>query len=118
MVSNKKIALQWFDAFNQHNIDQLLDLYDENADHYSPKLKIHQPQTLGFIKGKPALRAWWQDAFQRLPNLHYKVLFLTAEDDRVFMEYTRQTTGEEDLSVGEVLIIKDGKIISSRVYHS
>lgn len=118
MHVNKKIAIQWFDAFNQQNIDQLLDLYDENAEHYSPKLKVHKPETLGVIKGKPALRAWWEDAFQRLPNLRYEVLFLTAEDDRIFMEYIRQTPGEVDLRVGEVLTIKDGKIISSRVYHS
>jgi hypothetical protein len=34
------------------------------------------------------------------------------------MEYIRQTPGEIDLRVGEVLIIKDGKITASRVYHS
>lgn len=118
MHLNKKIALEWFDSFNHHNLNQLLSLYDESAEHYSPKLKLHHPASQGLIKGKPALRAWWQDAFVRLPNLHYEVLFLTAEDDRIFMEYIRQTPGEDDLRVGEVLIIKGGKIISSRVYHS
>ena len=54
----------------------------------------------------------------RLPNLHYEVIQLTTEEDRVFMEYIRQTPGETDLSVGEILTIKDGKIIDSRVYHS
>ena len=32
-------------------------------------------------------------------------------------EYTRQVEGEEDLRVGEVLEVKDGRIIASRVYH-
>jgi predicted SnoaL-like aldol condensation-catalyzing enzyme len=118
MDSLKQIALQWFDAFNQHNIEMLLNLYDDNAEHYSPKLKVHQPQTNGFIKGKDALRLWWTDAFNRLPNLHYEVLNLTADEDQVFMEYIRQTPNEDDLRVGEVLIIKAGKIIASRVYHS
>ncbi len=110
--------MEWFDAFNEHDIEKLLALYDDEAVHYSPKLKIHQPASLGLIEGKPALRAWWTDAFDRLPNLHYKVLQLTAEDDRVFMEYIRQTPGEDDLRVGEVLTIEGGKIIGSRVYHS
>lgn len=114
----KSIALQWFEAFNQHDIEMLLNLYHNDAEHYSPKLKIHQPQTNGLIKGKTALRAWWTDAFQRLPQLHYKVTKLTADEEQVFMEYIRQNPGEPDLQVGEVLEIRDGKIIASRVYHA
>ena len=93
-------------------------LYDENAEHYSPKLKARQPETKGLIKGKMALRAWWKDSFERLPDLHYEVKKLTADEEQVFMEYTRQTPGEEDLQVGEVLEIKNGKIVFSRVYHA
>jgi limonene-1,2-epoxide hydrolase len=118
MNSLKAIAIQWFEAFNQHDIDMLLHLYHEDAEHYSPKLKIHQPETNGLIKGKTALRNWWTDAFQRLPQLHYEIIKLTADHEQVFMEYLRQTPGEADLRVGEVLEIKDGKIIASRVYHS
>jgi len=115
---NKTIAKQWFAAFNEHNLEKLLALYDDNAEHYSPKLKIRQPETKGLIKGKVALRAWWQDSFERLPDLHYEVKKLTADEEQVFMEYTRQTPGEEDLQVGEVLEIKNGKIVFSRVYHA
>lgn len=114
---NKAIAKRWFEAFNEHNLEKLLALYDDKAEHYSPKLKIRQPETKGLIKGKAALRAWWQDSFERLPDLHYEVKKLTADEEQVFMEYTRQTPGEEDLRVGEVLEIKNGKIIFSRVYH-
>jgi predicted SnoaL-like aldol condensation-catalyzing enzyme len=118
MQALKTIANQWFEAFNQHNIEMLLDLYHNDAEHYSPKLKIHQPNTNGYIKGKDALRTWWTDAFMRLPNLKYHVIKLTADHEQVFMEYIRETPGEPDLRVGEVLIIKDGKIVASRVYHS
>lgn len=113
-----KIAHTWFDAFNGHDIEMLLALYDEQAEHYSPKLKVHQPSSNGLIKGKPALRSWWSDAFARLPQLHYELLQLTAEGDQIFMEYIRQTPGEDDLRVGEVLIIRNNRIVASRVYHS
>ena len=118
MEDLKKIAYTWFAAFNKHDIEMLLVLYDEDAEHYSPKLKARQPETNGMIKGKPALRAWWTDAFKRLPQLHYELLQLTAEGEQVFMAYIRQTPGEEDLRVGEVLVIRNGKIVASRVYHS
>lgn len=114
---NLSIAHRWFDAFNAHNLEQLLALYDDNAEHFSPKLKIRKPETDGLIKGKNALRDWWRDAFDRLPTLNYKVTSLTANENRVFMEYVRKVENEEDMLVAEVLEIKDGKIVFSRVYH-
>jgi predicted SnoaL-like aldol condensation-catalyzing enzyme len=114
---NKQIALKWFGAFNEHNLEKLLSLYDDNAQHYSPKLKVRHPETRGFVQGKDALRSWWKDAFDRLPTLKYEVVKLTADDGQVFMEYTRYVEGEAPLSVGEVLEIQNGLIVASRVYH-
>lgn len=118
MHQHIQLARQWFDAFNKQDLDALLALYDDNAEHYSPKLKLHQPETQGLIQGKAALRQWWQDAFQRLPELHYEIIHLMADEQQVFMEYMRHTPNEPDLRVGEVLSIEGGKIIASRVYHS
>jgi len=113
----KAIAHQWFEAFNKHDLQMLLDLYDENAEHFSPKLKIRQPETNGLIKGKPALRTWWKDAFERLPTLRYEVITLISDNERVFMEYIRHLQGEEDMRIGEVLEVKGNLIVASRVYH-
>jgi ketosteroid isomerase-like protein len=114
---NLSIAHKWFDAFNNHNLEQLLSLYDEDAEHFSPKLKIKKPETNGLVKGKPALSDWWQSAFESIPTLHYRVTSLTADADRVFMEYVRTVENESEMLVAEVLEIKEGKIVFSRVYH-
>ncbi len=114
---NTAIALRWFAAFNAHDLEALLALYADDARHYSPKLKVRQPETNGLISGKAPLRAWWRDAFDRLPSLRYEVVKLTVDDEQVFMEYIRHVEGEEDLRVGEVLEIRDGLIVASRVYH-
>jgi hypothetical protein len=111
------IAQNWFAAFNEHDIEKLLLLYDDEASHYSPKLKVRHPETHGLIKGKTALRTWWQDAFLRLPTLKYELIRLTPYEDRIFMEYIRHVIGEEDLAVGEMLEIQEGKIIHSKVFH-
>ena len=109
--------MKWFEAFNTKQLERLLDLYAEDAEHFSPKLKIRKPETRGLVKGRAALRDWWQDAFDRLPTLYYKVTSLTANEQRVFMEYIRTVQGEEDMLVAEVLEVRDGKIVASRVYH-
>lgn len=117
ILTNKQIAIHWFKAFNEHDLESLLLMYSDNAQHYSPKLKIRQPETNGLIVGKDQLRNWWQDAFTRLPSLRYEVVKLTADEEQVFMEYIRHVDGEEDLKVGEVLEVKNGLIVFSRVYH-
>ena len=110
-------ANSWFASFNAQDIEKLLALYAENAEHYSPKLKVRQPETQGLIKGKKALRAWWQGAFDRLPTLRYEIVRLTPYEDRIFMEYIRHVAGEDDLYVGEMLEVRNGLINASAVFH-
>jgi len=73
--------------------------------------------TGGQLRGKAALRAWWADAFARLPELEYVPTAITADADRAVMEYVRRVPGEPDLPVAEALDIAEGHIIASRVFH-
>lgn len=114
---NINIARAWFKAFNEHNLEALLTLFDENILHYSPKLKVRRPETGGYARGKAELRAWWQGIFDTTPTLRFKTISITAHDERVVLEYIRQANGEPDLHGAEVLEIKDALIVASRVYH-
>jgi len=114
---NRQVALNWIEAFNSYQLKNLLDLYATDAVHFSPKLKIRQPETNGWISGKPALEAWWADAFERLPTLQYQLTNLIADKNQVLMEYMRKVAGEPDMMVAEILEISNGLINRSRVYH-
>lgn len=117
-MENKSIADKWFEAFNKHNLDSLLNLYDENAIHFSPKLLVNHPETKGLIKGKGELRKWWKESFDKLPTLKYFPEMIICEGENVFMKYKRTVDGQNDLIVGETLRIVNGVIVESRVYHS
>jgi ketosteroid isomerase-like protein len=112
------IAENWFEAFNKHDLESLLSLYDENAKHFSPKLLAKHPETLGLIKGKPELRKWWRESFDSLPTLKYFPELIICEGENVFMKYKRKVEGQNDLIVGETLRIVNEVIVESRVYHS
>ncbi|HEY4003381.1 MAG TPA: nuclear transport factor 2 family protein [Candidatus Xenobia bacterium] len=116
-MTPREIAEKWLAAFNGRELDGLLALYAEDARHYSPKLKVRQPETGGFVRGHQAMRQWWQDSFDRLPSLRYRATALTADDVQVFMEYVRTVDGAPDMMVAEVLQVRDGRIVESRVYH-
>ncbi|MFP9115756.1 nuclear transport factor 2 family protein [Flavobacterium sp. RHBU_3] len=117
MLTTEKIAHEWINAFNAQDLDKLVGLYAEDAWHFSPKLKVRQPETNGLVKGRPALREWWKGSYDRIPTLFYKLLTVTANNDRVFIEYIREAEGEEPMPVAEVFDVKDGEIVFSRVYH-
>ena len=115
--SSVAIAEAWLRAFNARDLDALLSLYAEEAVHLSPKLREREPATGGRVTGKARLRAWWADAFARLPDLRYEPVSLCGDGERVWMEYRRLAPGSPDLMVAEVLMIRDGRIVESRVYH-
>lgn len=117
-MSGKQVAEKWFAAFNQHDLESLLLLYDENAVHFSPKLRDKNPETNGLIKGKNELRKWWKESFDNLPSLKYFPELIICEGENVFMKYKRTVQGQNDLIVGETLKISNGLIVESRVYHS
>ena len=117
-MKTKQIARKWTDAFNEHDVDKLLDLYDNDAQHYSPRIEKEKPETSGWIKGKKELRKWWQGNFERLVGLKYILKDLTLSKNKVFIEYIRKVSGQKDEYVMEFLKIERGLIIESRVLRS
>jgi hypothetical protein len=115
--ANRAIGRAWIEAFNAQDLERLIALYDDACVHTSPKLRVSQPATGGAIRGKAALRAWWADAYARLPGLRYQELTITADDARVWLEYTRHAPGDAPYPVAEVFDVRDGRIVASRVYH-
>lgn len=114
----KEIAHSWFKAFNEHNLENLLSLYDDNDKHYSPKLKLKYPETKGLIIGKQNLSNWWAESFKNIPSLQYVPNFILEDDGKIFMEYLRKAEQQDDIVVGELLCIENNLIIESKVYHS
>ncbi len=114
-MSPTEIANNWFSAFNNQNVDVLLSLYDENAEHFSPRLLKNHPETKGLIKGKVAMRDWWQGAFDKMPSLRYTPIEIREEGDTVYLKYKRTVDGEAEVIVNEVLKISSRVIVFSKV---
>jgi len=111
------IAQSWLDAFNAGDVPRLVSLYAEDCTHTSPKIRALHPETDGKLIGAAALTAWWTDAMTRLPGLRYEKISLTANGERVFLEYMRHAPDGPPMPVAEVFDIGEGKIRASRVYH-
>lgn len=42
----QSIAFKWIESCNSKELEKLLSLYDDDAQHFSPKLKTVQPEKL------------------------------------------------------------------------
>ena len=115
--THEAIARAWLDAFNRHDVDALVALYAEDATHTSPKIRALHPDTGGKLRGRRELAAWWRDSNARLPGLRYELTALTANEDRVFVEYVRHAPNQAPMPVAEVFDVRGGRIVASRVYH-
>jgi hypothetical protein len=107
----------WLDAFNAHDVERLVSLYADDCTHTSPKIRTLHPETGGKLVGKAALRAWWSDALRRLPGLRYELVCLTANAERVVLEYLRHAPNEAPMPVAEAFDVAQGRIVASRVFH-
>ncbi len=115
--ANARLGRTWLAAFNAHDADGLVSLYAADATHTSPKIRLANPTTGGKLQGHAALKQWWSEAIERLPTLRYEELTVTANDDRVFLEYLRHASDGPPYPVAEVFDVRGGKIVASRVYH-
>ncbi|MBE2252591.1 MAG: nuclear transport factor 2 family protein [Myxococcus sp.] len=117
MTTAESVGRAWLDAFNAHDVERLVGLYADDCTHTSPKIRALHPETGGKLVGKAALRAWWADANKRLPGLRYELERLTANAERVVLEYLRHAPNEAPMPVAEAFDVRDGRIVASRVFH-
>jgi hypothetical protein len=110
------IARRWLAAFNAGDVEAVVDLYAEDAVHESPKVQKTMPGSGGKLKGKAAMREWWQQALSR-SEISYELTALTSDQSRAVIEYVRRAPGDEPLAVAEAFEVRDGKIVHSIVYH-
>ncbi len=110
------VAAEWVRRFNLHDVERLVDLYAEDGRHTSPRIQQLHPDTGGELVGRAALVAWWRDALSRTPELRYEVVAIVADDESAYVEYTRHCPGEDDATVAERFVVRDGRIAASRVF--
>ena len=73
-------ALKWIDAYNRHNIDQLIALYDEHATNVQlPWEKL--------IQGQEAIRLTYTNTFNAFPDIHIEAENLIEQGQWITLEW-------------------------------
>ncbi len=70
----EQFAQDWIEAWNAHDLNQVLSHYAENFEMSSPRIIDIAGEPSGLLKGKAAVGAYWAIALQRIPELHFELV--------------------------------------------
>jgi ketosteroid isomerase-like protein len=93
----RNLAALWVQAWNSHDLTEIMSHYAENVVLVSPVAARILNDPLGTVKGKDALRAYFEKALEVYPNLKFDLVDVMWGLSSVVLYYVNQNgtkTGE------------------------
>jgi len=87
MSDNARFASEWIQAWNAHDLEAILEHYDESIVFTSPFVQQWGDQNDGTLKGKAALRLYFDSALKRFDNLHFELISVFSGAQSVVLYY-------------------------------
>jgi ketosteroid isomerase-like protein len=105
-IEVRQFAAAWVRAWNEHDVEAVLAHFADTVEFTSPVAARVVPESGGVVRGKAALRAYWNRALTQVPDLHFEVDAVYAGVGTVVIAYRNQAGGR----VSEVLEF-DGDLV-------
>jgi len=99
-------AKDWLAAWNRHDVEAVLAHFHGDVVFSSPVAARVVPDSQGVVRGKAALRAYWNAALKTMPELHFEIVGVYQGESVLVIHYRNQSG---DL-VNEVLEFDDGLV--------
>jgi hypothetical protein len=95
----EQFSREWVQAWNNRDVEGVLRHFHDDAVFTSPKALKIVPASGGVVRGKEALRTYWTEALERVPNLHFVVQGVYTGVNTLVIHYRNQ----DGVLVNEVL---------------
>lgn len=110
----RQIAERWIAAWNERDLDAILDHYADAVTLTSPVVIRRLGITSGTIHGKEQLREYFAEGLRVAPNLRFNLRCVLLGVDGITVAYTRETGAE----VADVMTLDEsGRAIRVNVYY-
>lgn len=83
----ERFVADWIAAWNSHDLERILGHYEEDFEMSSPVITALVGEPSGKLRGKPAVRAYWARALQKIPDLHFELVTALFGVDSVTVYY-------------------------------
>lgn len=103
----RRFAEHWVSAWNAHDLDAVLNSFSDSVVFTSPVAMLILEDCDGILRGKAALRAYWEAGLRRIADLRLDLLALYVGVDTLVLNYRDQRGG----LVNEVLRFEGGLVV-------
>jgi ketosteroid isomerase-like protein len=97
-------ADDWYAAWNAHDLDAILHHYADDVEFTSPFVVRLNDDPTGTLHGKDALRAYFERALERFPDLRFVPIMTLVGVNSVTLHYV----SVEDRRTAEVMTLGPG----------
>jgi ketosteroid isomerase-like protein len=98
----------WIADWNRHDLDAVMARLHDDVVFSSPLIPQVVGEPSGVLRGKDAVRAYWEQALTMLPDLHFELLGITVGHDALAVRYVNER-GRESTEV--LLVDLDGLVV-------
>jgi predicted ester cyclase len=92
-------ARQWVEAWNNHDLERILDHYDDEVILISPVALKLLNNGDGVVRGKSALREYFVRGLQAFPNRRFDLIDVLWGVETVVVYYTNNVRGSKSAEV-------------------
>jgi ketosteroid isomerase-like protein len=86
-VQANQFAKEWIEAWNGHDLERILVHYADDIVFSSPFVKRMGPDASGLLRGREALRKYFEAALTKFPALHFHLRTVLLGVDTVTLLY-------------------------------
>ena len=74
----KRFAEHWVEAWNSHDLDAILSHYAHDLEMTTPMIRSILGIQSGTLRGKKAVGDYWRAALEKVPDLKFSLIEVTA----------------------------------------
>lgn len=108
-----KLAQEWIESWNSHNIDNIMVHYAENVDFTSPLIVQILNKPDGRLVGKAILKDYFLKGLTAYPDLKFELYHVLAGVNSIVIYYK----SVKNLIAAEVLILNEEGLVKECICH-
>ncbi|TCO33785.1 nuclear transport factor 2 family protein [Dokdonella fugitiva] len=109
----RAFAESWIEAWNRHDLDAVLSHFTDDLEFSSPLVSQFTGEATGRLRGKNAVRAYWQAGLSRLPDLHFDLVDVLVGVDCLTILYR----GHRGLTAEVLTFGNDGYVVKGQAFY-
>ncbi|MBN1346249.1 MAG: nuclear transport factor 2 family protein [Phycisphaerae bacterium] len=109
----RSFAEDWIAAWNSHDLDRVLDHYTDDFELSSPFIVYVANEPSGKLKGKEAVRQYWEGALTLVPDLHFELIQAMTGINSIIIHY--RSVGER--LAAETMFFDEGGKVTRVIAH-